>query len=91
MDFLSTIHYVKWVMNADIAPMIVPAEFPELQALAWNRDAARPIPAEEAFALYERNWRFVDQKRLTAREKRFHKEPRDRRKSCRTKSAIFCS
>ncbi|RWC26196.1 MAG: hypothetical protein EOS27_25960 [Mesorhizobium sp.] len=56
-------------MNADIAPMIVPAEFPELQALAWNRDAARPIPAEEAFALYERNWRFVDQKRLTTRER----------------------
>ncbi|WP_245454941.1 hypothetical protein [Mesorhizobium sp. M9A.F.Ca.ET.002.03.1.2] len=49
--------------------MIIPAEFPQLQALAWNRDAARPIPAEEAFALYERNWRFVDQTRLTAREK----------------------
>jgi hypothetical protein len=58
-------------MNTDIAPMIVPAEFPELQALVWNRDAARPIPAEEAFALYERNWRFVDQQRLTAREKLF--------------------
>ncbi|RRI05876.1 hypothetical protein EH240_04880 [Mesorhizobium tamadayense] len=55
-------------MTANIAP-IVPAEFPQLQALAWNRDAARPIPAEEAFALYERNWRFVDQKRLTQREK----------------------
>lgn len=27
-----------------------------------------PIPAKEAFALYERNWRFVDQKHLTARE-----------------------
>ncbi|TPM36297.1 hypothetical protein FJ958_00180 [Mesorhizobium sp. B2-3-5] len=55
-------------MNAHIAPMIDPAEFPELQALLWSRDAARPIPAEEAFALYERNWRFVDQTRLTARE-----------------------
>jgi hypothetical protein len=55
-------------MTANIAP-IISAEFPELQALAWNRDVARPIPAKEAFALYERNWRFVDQKRLTAREK----------------------
>ncbi|TGQ11956.1 MULTISPECIES: hypothetical protein [unclassified Mesorhizobium] len=55
-------------MTANIAP-IIPAEFPELQALAWNRDVSRPIPAKEAFALYERNWRFVDQKRLTAREK----------------------
>ncbi|AZO24829.1 hypothetical protein EJ070_31965 [Mesorhizobium sp. M1E.F.Ca.ET.045.02.1.1] len=54
-------------MTANIAP-IVPAEFPQLQVLAWSRDASRPIPAEEAFALYERNWRFVDQKSLTARE-----------------------
>ena len=46
-----------------------PAEFPELKMLAWNRDAMCPIPAEEAFALYERNWRFVDQQRLTARER----------------------
>ncbi|MER9946749.1 hypothetical protein [Mesorhizobium sp. M0047] len=56
-------------MNADIAPMIVPVEFPELRALAWNRDPARSIPAGEAFALFERNWRFVDQKRLSTREK----------------------
>jgi hypothetical protein len=65
-------------MTADIAPMIVPAEFPELQALAWNRDVARPIPAEEAFALYERNWRFIDQKRLTAREKRLIRDLADK-------------
>ncbi|TPK10047.1 hypothetical protein FJ872_22510 [Mesorhizobium sp. B2-5-9] len=44
-------------------------EFPELQALLWNRDVARLIPANEAFAFYERNWRFVDQTRLTTREK----------------------
>jgi hypothetical protein len=56
-------------MHADTAPTIIPAEFPELQALVWSRDATRPIPAEEAFAIYERNWRFVDQKRLTTREK----------------------
>jgi hypothetical protein len=46
LDFLSAVHYVEEVMNANIAPMIIPAEFPELQALAWNRDAARPIPAD---------------------------------------------
>ncbi len=44
--------------------MIVPAQFPELKALVWNRDPARAIPAKEAFALYERNWRFVDRERL---------------------------
>ncbi|MCA0001846.1 MULTISPECIES: hypothetical protein [unclassified Mesorhizobium] len=56
-------------MRTDITPMIVPAEFPELQALVWSRDATRPLPAEEAFAIYERNWRFVDQERLTTSER----------------------
>ncbi|MBZ9957624.1 hypothetical protein FJ942_03205 [Mesorhizobium sp. B2-4-2] len=56
-------------MRTDITPMIVPAEFPELQALVWSRDATRPIPPEEAFAIYERNWRFVDQERLTTSER----------------------
>nr|WP_259183719.1 hypothetical protein [Rhizobium sp. BK176] len=39
---------------------IVPAEFPELRRLCWNRDPARPISRHEAFQLYDRNWRFVD-------------------------------
>lgn len=42
-------------------------DYPELKRLAWNRlDAV--IATEEAFALYERNWRFVDQNRLNASE-----------------------
>jgi hypothetical protein len=47
---------------------IVPAEFPELALLVWNRDPTRPIPAEEAFALYERNWRHVDREHMTPAE-----------------------
>ncbi|MEQ1950753.1 hypothetical protein [Mesorhizobium sp. CN2-181] len=47
---------------------IIPADFPELKRLVWNRDPSRPIAAEEVFALYERNWRFVDQDHLTERE-----------------------
>ncbi|MBW8790153.1 MAG: hypothetical protein JF594_21090 [Rhizobium leguminosarum] len=56
--------------NAKSMPesMIVPNDFPELKSLAWNRDPARAMPAHEAFALYERNWRFVDTGRLTERE-----------------------
>lgn len=53
---------------------IVPAEFPELKRLAWNRDPHRPVAAEEAFALYERNWRFVDREHLTDREARLIRE-----------------
>jgi hypothetical protein len=52
-------------MDADL---IVPKDFPELGMLAWNRDPARPIPRDEALALYERNWRHVDAEHLTAAE-----------------------
>jgi len=49
---------------------IVPADFPELAMLAWNRDPTRPIAPEEALALYERNWRHVDKEHLTPEEAR---------------------
>jgi len=42
-------------------------QWPRLRELAWNR-ADRWIPAEEALALYERNWRFVQEDELTAEE-----------------------
>jgi hypothetical protein len=47
---------------------ITPAEFPELKKLVWNRDPHRPIPADEVFNLYERNWRFVEPEELTPKE-----------------------
>jgi hypothetical protein len=37
--------------------------WPQLRELAWNR-RDRWIPADEALALYERNWRFVEPGRL---------------------------
>ena len=43
---------------------MIPRDFPELALLAWNRDPARPIPAEEALGLYETNWRHLDVARL---------------------------
>ena len=43
--------------------------WPTLRELAWNR-RDRWIPAEEAFSLYERNWRFVDPARLEPEEAR---------------------
>ena len=54
--------------------MVVPADYPELKMLVWNRDPARPIPAADAFALYERNWRLVDKQNLTEREARLIRE-----------------
>lgn len=49
--------------------MIVPTDFPGLAALCWNRDAARPIERETAWALYRNNWRFVWQDELTDDER----------------------
>jgi hypothetical protein len=45
-------------------------EWPALRELAWNR-ADRWIPAAEAFALYERNWRHIDRDALGERERAF--------------------
>jgi hypothetical protein len=42
-------------------------DYPQLALLAWNR-AVREISGEEAFGLYERNWRFVDTALLTPEE-----------------------
>ena len=48
---------------------IVPAHYPELARLAWNRDATRPINGAEALGLYEANWRHLDVGSLSARER----------------------
>lgn len=43
------------------------ADYPALRDIVWNRRAVW-LPARDAFALYERNWRHVDGDRLTPRE-----------------------
>ena len=44
------------------------ADYPQLRDIAWNCHDEL-IPACEAFALYERNWRYVDAARLDDRER----------------------
>jgi hypothetical protein len=44
------------------------ARYPQLAFLLWNR-RDRFLPAAEAFALYEHNWRWIDEKKLTAEER----------------------
>lgn len=48
---------------------VVPAHYPELAGLAWNRDLAQPMPGQEALTLYETNWRHVDAGALTDAER----------------------
>lgn len=47
---------------------VVPAHYPELARLAWNRDPAQPITGAEALGLYEANWRHVDVAALSPAE-----------------------
>ena len=44
------------------------ASYENLKALCWNR-RDRYLGAEEAFRLYERNWRFVDERRMKPAER----------------------
>ena len=44
------------------------AAYENLATLCWNR-RDRYLPAEEAFRLYERNWRMVDQHRMKPAER----------------------
>jgi hypothetical protein len=45
------------------------ADFPQLKLIAWNRRLDDVIDEDEALALYERNWRFVDQTSLSQQER----------------------
>lgn len=56
-------------MDAAPPDMIVPSQYPQLAGIVWNGDPSRPIAGKEAFALYERYWRFVDRDSLTPAER----------------------
>lgn len=52
-----------FMMEISVAP------YPQLQQLCWNRPADAVLSGEDALALYERNWRFVDTDALTTDER----------------------
>ena len=59
----SSPHFAK-ALDEFLQDVVLEIErWPQLRELTWNR-ADRWIPAEEALALYERNWRFVEPERL---------------------------
>lgn len=43
--------------------------YPQLRELAWQLHGLDRLPAQDALALYERNWRYVDHARMTPEEK----------------------
>ena len=50
---------------------------PQLRLIAWNLRDDDLVEEQEAFALYERNWRFVDQSLLLEHERALIKRLRD--------------
>jgi transcriptional regulator with XRE-family HTH domain len=44
------------------------ADFPQLKMLAWQLQGVEELTPQEAFSLYERNWRHVDARALTMKE-----------------------
>ncbi len=48
---------------------IRPADYPQLKLIAWNRREDDLIDGREALALYERNWRYVDEAALLPKER----------------------
>jgi hypothetical protein len=55
-------------MHTTFAPLKL-TDFPQLRLIAWNRSAGEELSEEEAFALYEANWRHVDQAALHLAER----------------------
>ena len=43
-------------------------DYPQLKLIAWNRPGAETVDERDAFALYERNWRFIERDSLTRKE-----------------------
>ncbi|WP_163560998.1 hypothetical protein [Halomonas sp. NO4] len=50
-------------------PTLIPDDYPELRLICWFRRRDLPIEEKEAWAIYERNWRYVYTNWLTEEEK----------------------
>ena len=47
------------------------ADYPLLKLVCWNRAAEGRVSRAEALALYERNWRHINDQSMTAAEQKF--------------------
>ena len=53
---------------------IIVKNFPQLQLLTWSRPDVCELTPQDAFALYERNWKHVDARMLIPRERQLIRE-----------------
>src|SRR5690606_37977239 len=55
--------------NADTLPLAIPLrQYPQLKLLAWQVHDVDSLPPRDAWSLYQRNWRHVEQDKLQAHE-----------------------
>lgn len=45
------------------------ANYPQLRLICWHITGAKTISEDEAFYLYQRHWRFIDENKLSNEEK----------------------
>ena len=50
--------------------MIKLSDYPQLSLIAWSRQKDSFVTEEEALSLYEANWRWIDEKKLTPEERK---------------------
>lgn len=50
--------------------MIKLSDYPQLSLIAWNRQTDSFVTEKEALALYEANWRWIDERTLTPEERK---------------------
>lgn len=60
-----------------LPPSIRLADYPQLERLAWQLHGVEELAPSEALALYERNWRHVDQAALSPAERSLVQALRD--------------
>ena len=60
--------FIDTLTKALDAEIVEVERYPQLAILCWNRQG-RFLPAEDAWSLYERNWRFVEAERLEPSER----------------------
>jgi transcriptional regulator with XRE-family HTH domain len=54
-----------------LPPKVSITDYPQLKKLAWQITDSTELNLEQAFNLYERNWKYVDKQQLTEVERQF--------------------
>ncbi|HPI40824.1 MAG TPA: helix-turn-helix domain-containing protein [Pseudobdellovibrionaceae bacterium] len=62
---------IKNPQNLTIDTKILLSNYPQLKKLAWQLDTTKKLTPKDALNIYERNWRHIDVKKLSFKEREF--------------------